>query len=336
MSDNMLEVTNLKTYFPIYKGILKTKIGEVKAVDDISLTMERGETIAVVGESGSGKTSLARTIMKFTKPTDGEVVFEGENIKEFTGKRLKKFRMNMQMVHQDPSSSLNPRKRIRQILMEPLNIHNIGTREEREARVRELINIVELSEDYLERYPHSLSGGQKQRIGIARALALNPKFILLDEPTSALDVSVQAKIIKLLKKLQRDLNLTYFFITHDLSLVRNIADRVFVMYLGSVVEHGEVNELYTNPQHPYTQALLSSIPVVYEKEQEMLPVKLPIKGEIPSPSNIPEGCKFRTRCPFAQEICMQRPRLEKKRNGMFVNCHLTEEIQEKLKGDTVI
>ncbi|MEI3613578.1 ABC transporter ATP-binding protein [Pseudogracilibacillus sp. SO30301A] len=329
MSEKILEVNGLKTYFPIYKGILKRKVGEVKAVDDISLTVKEGETVAVVGESGSGKTTLAKTVMKFIEQTDGEVFFEGTNIKDINGSKLKELRKDMQMVHQDPSSSLNPRKRIRQILLEPLIIHKIGTPKEREERVRELINIVELPEEFLERYPHSLSGGQKQRIGIARALALEPKFILLDEPTSALDVSVQARIIKLLKKLQKEFNLTYFFITHDLSLVRNIADRVLVMYLGTVMEQGDVETLYSNPQHPYTQSLFSSIPVVEEKEREMLPIKIPLKGEIPSPSNVPTGCKFRTRCPFAEDKCKERPHLEQKENGIYASCHFTKEIQQK-------
>lgn len=329
MSEKILEVNSLKTYFPIHKGILKRKVGEVKAVDNISLTIQEGETVAVVGESGSGKTTLAKTIMKFINSTEGEVYFEGRNMKDIKGRALKDLRKDMQMVHQDPSSSLNPRKRIRQILLEPLVIHNVGTPKEREEKVRELIKIVELPEEFLERYPHSLSGGQKQRIGIARALALEPKFILLDEPTSALDVSVQARIIKLLKKLQKQFNLTYFFITHDLSLVRNIADRVLVMYLGTVMEKGEVEALYANPQHPYTQSLFSSIPVVDEKEREMLPMKIPLKGEVPSPSNVPTGCKFRTRCPFAVDKCKELPSLEKQENGVFASCHFTEDIQNR-------
>lgn len=329
MSEKILVVEGLKTYFPVYKGLLKRKAGEVKAVDDISLSIEEGETVAVVGESGSGKSTLAKTIMKFIEPTAGKVVFDGKNMKDINGKDLINLRKQMQMVHQDPSSSLNPRKRIRQILLEPLIVHNVGTAKQREERVRELIDIVELPEEFLERYPHSLSGGQKQRIGIARALALEPKFILLDEPTSALDVSVQARIIKLLKKLQKEFNLTYFFITHDLSLVRNIADRVLVMYLGTVMEEGDVGTLYSNPQHPYTQSLFSSIPVVDENEREMLPMKIPLKGEIPSPSNVPTGCKFRTRCPFAVEKCKEQPYLKEKRNGTFASCHFAEEIQNK-------
>ena len=305
MSQNILEVKNLKKYFPIYKGLLRKKTGEVKAVDDISLSIKKGETVAVVGESGSGKTTFARTLMRFIEPTEGVISFDGQDITSINLNTLKKLRQDMQMVHQDPSSSLNPRKRIKDILAEPLIIHNVGDRKSREKRVRELINIVELPEEFLYRFPHSLSGGQKQRIGIARALALNPKFIVLDEPTSALDVSVQAKIIALLKRLQKEFNLTYLFITHDLSLVRNIADTVYVMYLGSVVERADVETLYTNPRHPYTQSLLSSIPVVSDDEYYMLPKKIPLKGEIPNPSQMPSGCKFHTRCPFKEDICLQ-------------------------------
>lgn len=330
MSQNILEVKNLKKYFPIYKGLLRKKTGEVKAVDDISLSIKKGETVAVVGESGSGKTTFARTLMRFIEPTEGVISFDGQDITSINLNTLKKLRQDMQMVHQDPSSSLNPRKRIKDILAEPLIIHNVGDRKSREKRVRELINIVELPEEFLYRFPHSLSGGQKQRIGIARALALNPKFIVLDEPTSALDVSVQAKIIALLKRLQKEFNLTYLFITHDLSLVRNIADTVYVMYLGSVVERADVETLYTNPRHPYTQSLLSSIPVVSDDEYYMLPKKIPLKGEIPNPSQMPSGCKFHTRCPFKEDICLQSTDLFEMSDGAGVRCHLVDKIQKEV------
>jgi oligopeptide/dipeptide ABC transporter ATP-binding protein len=329
MGNYILEAKNIKQYFPIYKGLLKRKVGEVRAVDDITISVPKGKTMAIVGESGSGKTTLAKTIMRFIEPTEGTILFDGRDITNSSDKEVKKMRQDMQMVHQDPSSSLNPRKRIKDILEEPLIIHNIGDRKYRHDRVRELINIVELPEDYLYRFPHSLSGGQKQRIGIARALALNPKFIVLDEPTSALDVSVQAKIITLLKRLQKEFNLTYFFITHDLSLVRNIADTVGVMYLGSIVEYSDVETLYTNPRNPYTQSLLSSIPVVSEDEQSMLPEKIPLKGEIPSPSNMPSGCKFHTRCPFKEDICLTPPDLFETEDGAFVRCHLINKKSEK-------
>ena len=230
----------------------------------------------------------------------------------------------MQMVHQDPSSSLNPRKRIIDILEEPLKIHAEGDKRSRLKRVQELIEVVELPQEFLYRYPHSLSGGQKQRIGIARALALNPSFICLDEPTSALDVSVQAKIVALLKKLQQQYDLTYLFITHDLALVRNFADVVGVMYLGSIVEYAEVKTLFTRPLNPYTQSLLSSIPAVSDEEQSMLPVKIPLHGDIPSPSNMPVGCKFHSRCPFKKDICLTPPPLTVAKNGSLVRCHFVD------------
>lgn len=331
MENYILKVSNLKKYFPIRKGFLKKKVGDVKAVDDITLDVKIGCTLAIVGESGSGKTTLAKTIMRFYEVTEGEVVFNGKDISHIKQDALKKLKQDMQMVHQDPTSSLNPRKKIKDIIEEPLIIHNIGDADSRIKRVKELLDVVELPEDYLYRYPHSLSGGQKQRIGIARALALNPKFIVLDEPTSALDVSVQAKIIALLKRLQKEFNLTYFFITHDLSLVRNFADKVGVMYLGSIVEYGDVETLFTKPQNPYTQSLLSSIPVVSDDEHSMLPRKIPLKGEIPSPSNMPGGCKFHTRCPFKEDICLTTPELLKTKAGSYTRCHLVEEINDKLK-----
>jgi oligopeptide transport system ATP-binding protein len=322
--DIILEVKNLKEYFPIYKGLFKRKVGEVKAVDDISLSVPRGKTVAIVGESGSGKTTLAKTIMRFYDPTDGSINFNGRDITRISDIELKKLRIEMQMVYQDPSSSLNPRKRIAAILEEPLIIHGIGDSASRQKRIKELIEIVELPQEFLYRYPHSLSGGQKQRIGIARALALNPKFICLDEPTSALDVSVQAKIVALLKKLQQTHNLTYLFITHDLGLVRNFADVVGVMYLGSLVEYADVKTLFSKPLNPYTQSLLSSIPVVSDDEQSMLPFKIPLKGDIPSPINMPVGCKFHTRCPYMKDICLTVPPLAVKENGALVRCHLVE------------
>jgi oligopeptide transport system ATP-binding protein len=328
MENYILQVENLKKYFPIHKGFFKKKVGDVKAVDDISLNIKAGSTLAIVGESGSGKTTLAKAIMRFYSLTEGNVIFDGKDISNISEQQLKKLKQDMQMVHQDPSSSLNPRKKIKDILEEPLIIHNIGNKSSRQQRVEELLEIVELPKDFLYRYPHSLSGGQKQRIGIARALALNPKFIVLDEPTSALDVSVQAKIIALLKKLQEQFNLTYFFITHDLSLVRNFADQVGVMYLGSIVEYGDVKTLYSKPQNPYTQSLLSSIPVVSDDEQSMVPKKIPLKGEIPSPSNMPQGCKFHTRCPYKEDICLTTPDLLKTEHGSLTRCHLVEKINK--------
>ncbi|WP_066248341.1 ABC transporter ATP-binding protein [Neobacillus drentensis] len=332
MDNYILQVENLKKYFPIKKGFFKKKVGDVKAVDEISLKLERGKTLAIVGESGSGKTTLAKSIMRFYDLTEGKILFDGKDITTINEQKLKKLKQDMQMVHQDPTTSLNPRKKIKDILEAPLLIHNMGDAASRLKRVKELINIVELPEEFLYRYPHSLSGGQKQRIGIARALALNPKFIVLDEPTSALDVSVQAKIITLLKDLQKKFNLTYLFITHDLSLVRNFADDVGVMYLGSIVEYSDVETLYTHPQNPYTQSLLSSIPVVSDDEQSMLPKKIPLTGEIPSPSNMPTGCKFHTRCPFAEDICLTSPALLETEYGSFTRCHLVEKINKQKIG----
>lgn len=323
-----MEIKSIKKYFPVTKGLMKKKVGDVKAVDDISLSIPRGKTIAIVGESGSGKTTLLKTVMRFYELTNGEIWFDGENIANLDEKSLKRLRGNMQMVFQDPSTSLNPRKRIIDILEEPLIVHKKGNRSERLAQLEKLIQLVELPKEFLYRYPHSLSGGQKQRIGIARALALNPKFICLDEPTSALDVSVQAKIIELLKKLQKELGLTYLFITHDLSLVRNFADYVGVMYLGTLVEYGEVQSLFEHPLNPYTQSLLSSIPVVSDEEQNMLPIKIPLKGEIPSPINAPVGCKFHTRCPYKQVSCLTDPPLSPTSSGGYVKCHYHQEIQK--------
>lgn len=332
MSEAIMEIKAVKKYFPIYKGLLKRKIGEVKAVDDITLKVPKGKTIAIVGESGSGKTTFLKTVMRLHEPTSGELWFDSKDITKIHDKALKSLRSDMQMVYQDPSSSLNPRKRIIDILEEPLIVHGKGNRQERIARLEELIELVELPKDFLYRYPHSLSGGQKQRIGIARAIALNPKFICLDEPTSALDVSVQAKIIDLLKKLQSELGLTYLFITHDLSLVRNFADFVGVMYLGAIVEYNDVRSLFENPLHPYTQSLLSSIPVVSEDEQKMLPHKIPLTGEIPSPINVPKGCKFHTRCPYKQDICLTEPKIQGAINESYVRCHLYNEIQDDPEG----
>lgn len=267
MQDSILEVAHLKKYYPIHKGFFNKQVSEVKAVDDISLTVERGTTMAIVGESGSGKSTLAKTIMKFESITEGEIRFNGKNIAEISENGMKQYRENIQMVHQDPSSSLNPRKTIGQIIEEPLIVHRYGSKRERAERVKELMDIVGLPVNFVKRYPHTLSGGQKQRVGIARAISLNSTFIILDEPTSALDVSVQAKIIALLEDIQAKFNLTYFFITHDLALVRNFASKVVVMQKGKIMEHGDVETIFGRPQHPYTKKLLKSIPVVGPEEQ---------------------------------------------------------------------
>ncbi|NIO20938.1 MAG: ATP-binding cassette domain-containing protein [Candidatus Aenigmarchaeota archaeon] len=301
---------------------MKRKIGDVKAVDDVSFSIVEGETYGLVGESGSGKTTIGKTIVRIYSPTDGKIVFNEQDISQLKEKELKAFRRQMQMVFQDPTSSLNPRKRIKDIIKEPLISYKIGTRIERNMRVRELLDLVRLSPDFLYRYPFMLSGGEKQRIGIARAMALNPKFLVLDEPTSALDVSVQAKIISFMSRLQKELNLTYLFITHDLSLMRNIATRVGVMYLGNMVEVAPTKELYENPLHPYTKALISAIPVISEEEEILKPQKFPLEGEIPSPVNIPSGCPFHPRCRERFEKCpLVKPEMMEATKGHFVWCH---------------
>ena len=302
---------------------MKRKIGDVKAVDDVSFSIVEGETYGLVGESGSGKTTIGKTIVRIYSPTAGKIMFDREDISHLTEKELKTFRRQMQMVFQDPTSSLNPRKRVKDIISEPLIAHKVGTRYERNIRVRELLDLVRLSPEFLYRYPFMLSGGEKQRIGIARALALNPKFLVLDEPTSALDVSVQAKIISFMSRLQKELNLTYLFITHDLSLMRNIADRVGVMYLGNLVEVALTRELYEKPLHPYTKALISAIPVISEEEEVMKPQKLPLEGEIPSPVDAPSGCTFHPRCSERFEKCpLVKPEMVETTKEHFVRCHL--------------
>lgn len=267
MDDYILKVNNLKKYYPIKKGLFKKSSDYVKAVDDISFNVKRGRSLAVVGESGSGKTTLANTIMKFESITAGQIFFNGTLINDIPKDKIKGYRRNVQMVFQDPSSSLNPRKTLSQIIEEPLIIHNIGDRKSREKRAHELLSIVQLQAAFADRYPHTLSGGQKQRVGIARAIAMKPEFIILDEPTSGLDVSVQAKIIKLLEDIQKEFNLTYFFITHDLALVRNFAHDAIVMHKGKIVEKGTVEEIFKNPKDLYTRRLIKAIPVVGPEEE---------------------------------------------------------------------
>jgi len=271
LGENILEVKSLQKFFPIKKGILSKAAGVVKAVNGVSLQLERGRKFAIVGESGSGKTTLGKTIVRLYEPTGGEIWADGREISHLKGPELKSTRMQMQMVFQDPASSLNPRRSVKAIISSPLDVHNVGTREDRSKRVRDLLNIVELSEDYMNRAPGALSGGEKQRVAIARALALNPKLIVLDEPTSSLDVSVQAKILTLLDRLQKESNLTYLLITHDLSVVRNFADMVSVMYRGRIVESSTTNEIFTDAIHPYTKTLLSALPVIYDEELSILP-----------------------------------------------------------------
>ncbi len=316
----LLETKNLKMHFPIKAGILKRTVGHVKAVDGVDLHIRRGETLGLVGESGCGKSTLARVILRLLEPTEGEVIFEGENILDYDRKRMLRVRRNMQIVFQDPYASLNPRMTVGNIVGEPLKTHRVEG--DRKRRVQELLEIVGLSPEHYNRYPHEFSGGQRQRIGVARAIALNPKLIICDEPVSALDVSIQAQVINLLQDLQKEFDLTYVFIAHDLSVVKHISDRVAVMYLGKIVEMAERNELYADPLHPYTKALLSAVPIpdpVIEKRRE----RIILSGDVPSPINPPSGCHFHTRCPYAMEVCRRiDPIFADQGNGHFVACHL--------------
>ncbi len=328
----LLEVKNLKKYFPVRRGVLRRVVAHVKAVDGVSFFIREGETLGLVGESGCGKTTAGRTVLRLLDPTAGEIVFyqNGKpiDIAKRPNRKMKPLRRQMQIIFQDPYSSLNPRMTIGDIIAEPLVVHGIGTAREREARVRELLEAVGLNPQYVKRYPHEFSGGQRQRIGIARALALGPKLIICDEPVSALDVSIQAQVINLLEDLQKEFGLTYLFIAHDLSVVRHISNRVAVMYLGQIVEMCETEELFRNPKHPYTEALLSAVPVPdpdYERERIIL------KGDVPSPVNPPAGCRFHPRCPYAQPICKeQEPQLADLAGEHFVSCHFATTL--KLRG----
>ncbi len=308
----LLETRNLKMYFPIKAGVLRRTVGHVKAVDGVDLAVRKGETLGLVGESGCGKSTLARLVLRLLEPTEGEVLFEGEDILGYDRRRMLGVRRNMQIVFQDPYASLNPRMTVGNIVSEPLKTHNIGggSASERKRRVQELLEVVGLNPEHYNRYPHEFSGGQRQRIGVARAIALNPRLIICDEPVSALDVSIQAQVVNLLQDLQKEFDLTYVFIAHDLSVVKHISDRVAVMYLGKIVEIADRKALYGEPRHPYTASLLSAIPIPDpHKERERRRVVL--TGDVPSPANPPRGCSFHTRCPRAQEYCKDHePRLE--------------------------
>ena len=322
-NQTILSVRGLKKYFPITQGILiQRKVADVKAVDGISFDVKQGETLGLVGESGCGKSTTGRTILQLYRPTEGQVFFQGKDLAALKGEDLRKMRSNMQMIFQDPYASLNPRMTVGDIIAEPLEVHNIAKGKEKKERVQELLSIVGLNPYFVNRYPHEFSGGQRQRIGIARALAVNPDFIVCDEPISALDVSIQAQIINLLEELQNRFGLTYLFIAHDLSVVRHISDRVAVMYLGKVVELTDSRTLYANPLHPYTRALLSAVPIpdpVIEEKRE----RIILVGDVPSPVNPPKGCRFHTRCPLAIPICKEvAPEWRDVGNGHFVECHV--------------
>ncbi len=320
----ILSVRNLKKHFPITSGIfIQRQVAAVRAVDGISFDVFKGETLGLVGESGCGKSTTGRTILQLYRPTDGSVIFEGKDLAQLKGEELRAMRRRMQIIFQDPYASLNPRMTVGGIVSEPLRIHKImSNRKEEQEYVESLLEKVGLNPYYINRYPHEFSGGQRQRIGIARALALQPSFIVADEPISALDVSIQAQVVNLMEELQEELNLTYLFIAHDLSMVRHICDRVAVMYLGKIVEIGPTDDVYDNPQHPYTQALLSAVPVpdpeVEEKRQRVI-----LTGDVPSPANPPLGCNFNTRCPVAFDLCYQEPdpELIEVAPGHWAACH---------------
>lgn len=319
--DILLKVEHLKKYYPVKSSSLKRSNGFVKAVDDISFDVKVGETFGIVGESGCGKSTMGKSVIRLIEPTDGRVILDGQDFTALKGKELKKARENIKLIFQDPYASLNPRMTVKDIIGEPIDIAKIyKTKKERDDRIIEVMKQVGLNLDYLYRYPHEFSGGQRQRIGIARAIALQPKLIICDEPVSALDVSIQAKIINLLKELQQKLGIAYIFISHDLSVVKHIADRVGVMYLGNMMEMADKKALYSNPLHPYTQALFSAIPKI---SSERIDDKEILGGDVPSPANPPKGCRFVTRCPKAMEICKSvRPELKEVEPGHKCACHL--------------
>ncbi|MFD1205579.1 ABC transporter ATP-binding protein [Sporosarcina contaminans] len=315
-----LKVDNLSKHFPMKKGVLSKQKAAVKAVDGVRFEIYKGETLGVVGESGCGKSTMARLLIKLYEATEGSIEMEGKRIESLNKQELKKFRRDIQMVFQDPYASLNPKWTIKRTLLEPLKVHGIGSRNERIRRVKEILNAVGLNESYAERYPHEFSGGQRQRIGIARALILNPKLIIADEPVSALDISVQAQVINILRELQQEYNLTYLFITHDLSVVEHIADRVIVMYLGRIVEVSTTEKLFEKPNHPYTEALISAVP---EVNSEVKKERIILSGDVPDPANPPSGCAFHTRCPYSMEVCKtKRPELQSINEQQQVVCHL--------------
>lgn len=320
MTETLLQVRDLKKHFPINGGVLGKKVGEVKAVDGLTFELKKGETLGLVGESGCGKSTTGRLLLRLLEPTEGNVLFENKDITTLSKNEMRKLRREMQMVFQDPYASLNPRHTVERILEEPLIVHGIGNKEERKKRVREILEVVGLSSYHAKRYPHQFSGGQRQRIGIARALMTKPKLIIADEPVSALDVSIQSQVLNLMEDLQNEFDLTYIFIAHDLGVVRHISDRVGVMYLGRIVELSTNKQIYDNPKHPYTEALLSAVPVPDPESRNETRL---LEGDIPSPSNPPKGCAFHTRCHACMDVCTKvRPEMKEIEVGHYVACHL--------------
>ena len=321
---DLVVVHNLKKYFPIKRGVFQRVVGYVQAVDGVSFEVKRGETLGLVGESGCGKSTTGKAILQLDRPTAGEVVLDGQDLVKLKGEKLRQMRRQMQIIFQDPFASLNPRMTVGQIVAEPLEVFGMSKGKEQEARVKELLKMVGLNPTFVTRYPHEFSGGQRQRIGIARALALNPSFVVCDEPIAALDVSIQAQVVNLLKDLQAQFGLTYLFIAHDLSMVRHISDRVAVMYLGRIVEIADWQDIYDDPKHPYTQALLSAIPIpdpVIEAKRK----RIILEGDVPSAANPPKGCRFNTRCPVRQERCFQDdPELREIVPGHWAACHFAQ------------
>lgn len=327
-SKTLVEIRDLKMHFPLTRGIvLQRTVGYVRAVDGISFSIERGQTLGLVGESGSGKTTIGRTIVRLYKPTAGQILFKGQDLATLEGEPLRHVRQRVQMVFQDPFASLNPRFTIGSLIAEPMYIYRIGSSSEIRERTVELLRVVGLRPEYIDRYPHEFSGGQRQRIAVARALSINPEFVIADEPVSALDVSVRAQVLNLLQRLQQQFDLTYLFISHDLSVVRHVADRIAVMYLGKIVEVADRDELYTAPRHPYTKALLSAIPIP-DPQIEKHRQRIILSGDLPSPINVPSGCRFHTRCPMAQSICREvEPAFERKEgHEHYAACHFSEQV----------
>ncbi len=327
-TNTLVDVRDLKMHFPLTRGIvLQRVVGHVRAVDGISFSIERGQTLGLVGESGSGKTTIGRTMVRLYKPTGGQILFEDQDLAKMEGERLRQIRRRVQMVFQDPFASLNPRFTIGSIIAEPMHIYGIASKDEIRERTLELLRVVGLRSEYIDRYPHEFSGGQRQRIAVARALSINPEFVIADEPVSALDVSVRAQVLNLLQRLQRQFNLTYLFISHDLSVVRHVADRIAVMYLGKIVELADRDELYSSPKHPYTKALLSAVPIP-DPQIEKRRQRIILSGDLPSPINIPSGCRFHTRCPMAQQICREvEPAFEHKAGrAHYAACHFSENV----------